>query len=121
MADSTTTDESGDVTTRDLSTLTEEGPQLTAYETPSARAAYTERPSFSPIAQPGLAPEIWWHTVADAGQVANYAPPSNGMISRLNGSGGQTVTVDLGNGKGKPKPRKKKKDDDDRKRRRRRD
>ena len=115
MADDTTTDASGDTMTRDLGTLTEDGPGLTAFETPSARAAYTDRPSFSPVAQPGMAPEIWWHTVSDQGQIANYAPPSNGMISRLNG-GSQTVKVDLGGGGGggKPKPkRKRKKDDDD--------
>lgn len=97
MADSTTTDESADTTTRDLGTLIEEGPNLTALETPSARAAYTERPSFSPVAQPGLSPEIWYHTVPGQGQIANYAPPTNGMISRLNGAS-QTVKVDLGGG-----------------------
>lgn len=120
MADDTTTDASGDTMTRDLSTLTEEGPQLTAFETPSARAAYTDRPSFSPVAQPGMAPEIWWHTVADEGQIAGYAPPSNGMISRLNGGGTQTIKVDLGGGgtpKRKGKPKRKKDDDDKRKKR----
>ena len=113
MADDTTTDASGDTMTRDLSTLTEDGPGLTAFETPSARAAYTERPAFSPVAQPGMSPEIWWHTVADEGQIAGYAPPTNGMISRLNGAT-QTIKVDTGGG-GKPKRRGKKKDDDDRK------
>lgn len=111
MADSTTTDESADTTTRDLSTLGENGPNLTAMETPSARAAYTDRPAFSPVAQPGLSPEIWYHTVPGQGQIANYAPPSNGMISRLNGSQ-QQVTVDLGGGgNGKRKPKKKRKDE----------
>lgn len=95
----------GDMTTRDLSTLTENGPALTALETPSARAAYTQRPSFSPVAQPGLAPEIWYHTVTDTGTIANYAPPSNGMISRLNGAT-QQITVDVGGG-GKGKKKKK--------------
>ena len=112
-----TSTDSADTTTRDLGTLTENGPILTAYETPSARAAYTDRPSFSPVAQPGMAPEIWYHTVPDQGQIANYAPPSNGMISRLNGSQ-QQITVDLGGGGGKRK-KKRKKDDDDKRRHRR--
>jgi hypothetical protein len=94
--------------TRDLDTLTEDGPDLTAYEAPSARAAYTERPSFSPVAQPGMAPEIWYHTVPGQGQIRAYAPPANGMISRLNGRS-QNVTVDVGGGGGKGKKKRKKK------------
>ena len=126
MADDDTSQatDSADTTTRDLGTLTENGPNLTAMEAPSARGAYTQRPSFSPVAQPGLSPEIWYHTVPDPGQMTGYAPPSNGMISRLNGSA-QQIIVDLGGGKpGKKRKkddddkRKKKKDDDDRRRRR---
>lgn len=109
MADADGTD-SADTTTRDLGTLTEDGPILTAYETPSARAAYTERPAFSPVAQPGMAPEIWYHTVPDQGQIAGYAPPSNGMIARLNGPS-HAVTVDLGDGKRKRKRRRKRHDE----------
>lgn len=114
MADSTTTGASGDTLTRDLSTLSENSPGLTAYETPSARAAYTDRPAFSPVAQPGMSPEIWYHTVPGQGQIAGYAPPSNGMIARLNGAS-QTVKVDLGGGgtphKRKPKPKPRRKDE----------
>lgn len=95
----------GDMTTRDLSTLTQDGPSLTALETPSARAAYTQRPTFSPVAQPGLSPEIWYHTVPGEGQIANYAPPTNGMIARLNGATQQT-TVDMGGGGGQRHKRK---------------
>lgn len=95
----------GDMTTRDLSTLSQDGPGLTAFETPSARAAYTDRPAFSPVAQPGMSPEIWYHTVPGEGQIAGYAPPTNGMISRLNGST-QTIQVDMG-GKGKGKHKRK--------------
>jgi hypothetical protein len=102
MADDTTPADTADTTTRDLSTLTENGPNLTALETPSARAAYTERPQFSGVNQPQIAPEIWYHTVPGQGQIANYAPPSNGMISRLNGATTQ-VTVQTGGGKGKKK------------------
>ncbi len=105
MADDTTPADTADTTTRDLSTLTENGPNLTALETPSAQAAYTQRPSFSPVAQPGMAPEIWYHTVPGQGQIANYAPPTNGMISRLNGAS-QQITVDTGGG-GKGKRKKK--------------
>lgn len=99
----------GDTTTRDLSTLAEDGPNLTALETPSARAAYTDRPSFSPVAQPGMAAEIWYHTVPDGGQIANYAPPTNGMIARLNGAS-QTITVQDNGGGGRGRRKKKSKE-----------
>jgi len=103
MDGDTTSDGTGDTTTRDLSTLTEDGPNLTALETPSARAAYTERPQFSGVNQPGIAPEIWYHTVPGQGQIANYAPPSNGMISRLNGASQQVTVQTGGGGNGKKK------------------
>lgn len=103
--DSGTGGTGADVITRDLSTANQTSPGLTQFETPSANAAYTQRPAFSPVAQPGMAPEIWYHTVPGQGQIANYAPPSNGMISRLNGAS-QTVVVDTGGG-GKRKKKKK--------------
>jgi hypothetical protein len=108
MADDTTPADTADTTTRDLSTLSEDGPALTSFEAPSARAAYTDRPSFSPVAQPGLSPEIWYHTVPGQGEMRAYAPPSNGMISRLNGAT-QTVTVQDGGGGGKRRKKRGKK------------
>lgn len=86
-----------EVLTRDLATVNQTSPGLTQFETPSASSdgqaqAEAQRPVFSPVAQPGMNEEIWWHTVEN-GQQAQAAPPSRGMIARLNPASRVRVTV----------------------------
>lgn len=65
----------GEIMTRDLSAGAEEGPGLTQFETPSARGGPNrttgimerERPQYSPVAQPGMNENIWFHTVEQGG------------------------------------------------------
>lgn len=77
----------GDMFSRDLDTLDEDGPDLTQFESDSARDPSMEgRPDFSPVAQPAMDGAIWWHTVEDNRAArAEAAQPSAGMIGRLNG------------------------------------
>ena len=75
-----------ETTTRDLDTLGEDGPDLTRFETPSARGVQEQRPSYSPVAQPGMNEEIWFHTVeTDRKARRESRRPTRGMISRLHG------------------------------------
>lgn len=79
----------GDMFTRDLDTLDEDGPDLTGMEADSAREpAMESRPAFSPVTQPSMDGAIWWHTVEDNRAArAAAAEPTDGMIDRLNGPG----------------------------------
>lgn len=75
--------DSDEFLTRDLGTLQDNGPNLTAMESPVARAdatsAFRQRPAYSPVAQPGMNPEIWWHTVPTpwAQQSGQARPPGH--------------------------------------------
>lgn len=71
--------------TRDLDTLDEDGPSLTAYETQSARGDQA-RPSLGTVDQPAMNEEIWWHTVEDRRAASiDSMQPTDGMIQQLNG------------------------------------
>jgi hypothetical protein len=91
-----------DMHSRDLGTLADDGPQLTQFETPGARAttapewdipaehertaqgqseALGGRPQYSPVAQPGMVEEIHWHTVKSEEPAREQ--PTRGMIGRL--------------------------------------
>ena len=86
-----------EVTTRDLDTLHENGPQLTQFETASARGVQDQRPAFSPVAQPGMNEEIWWHTVESDRQARTRArKPTRGMIGRFHRAAPaqETIVVD---------------------------
>jgi hypothetical protein len=90
--------------TRDMDTLGDDGPELVRYETPYARDIYgqkqaeADRPQFSPVAQPGMREEIWFHTVkGDTGDKVKMrkAPrPPRGIFARLHEEKGD------GNGSG---------------------
>lgn len=64
----------GEIMTRDLGAGNEDGPQLTQFETPSARGGSNrgdgvidkmerDKPKYSPVAQPGMDQGRWFHTV----------------------------------------------------------
>lgn len=68
----------GEIMTRDLSAGNEDGPNLTQMETPSARGGSNrgdgvldkmerDRPKYSPVAQPGMDQNRWFHTVESRG------------------------------------------------------
>lgn len=102
-------DESADgMHSRDLGTLGDDGPQLTQFETASARdagpaehagaaggmaEAERTRPRFSPVAQPGMIEAIHWHTVEsrEGGHAAAGEPPRRRR--RRRGRRGRTTVV----------------------------
>lgn len=89
--------DSDEVTTRDLATLGQDGPQLTQFETASARGIGQQRPAFSPVAQPGMNEEIWYHTVeTDRAARTQARRPTRGMIGRLNRPQQETIVIDGG-------------------------
>jgi hypothetical protein len=86
--------------TRDMTTLPTDGEQATQFEAPTARdseapamvnrgagaATTRQRPSFSPVAQPGQVEEIHWHTVKSEQRAPGGEPPARptrGMIGRF--------------------------------------
>ena len=74
--------------TRDLNTLDEDGPDVTSFESPSARDTGTEsalrpRPSYSPVAQPGIDGSVWYHTVSSAGHPGHARIPTSGVAPRI--------------------------------------
>lgn len=99
----------GEVMTRDLGTINEDGPNLTAMESPVARPnsdgvveeMMHHRPRYSPVAQPGMDERIWWHTVRTPQPEHRQAgQPARGMrrrgVSRLlrrRGQGQPPMTV----------------------------
>jgi len=98
---------------RDMDTLTEDGPQATQFEAPTARqmeapglvnatgdtagqaAAEAQRPQFSPVGQPGMIEEIHWHEVRSPPEQPDQAPASTGMIGRFH-PGGQPRVIVIG-------------------------
>jgi hypothetical protein len=79
---------------RDTDTLGQDGPYLAAYESEKPRVtalrgqqtAELQRPSYSPVAQPGNVTEIHWHTVrSEESDTPQREQPTRGMIGRLNG------------------------------------
>lgn len=103
---------------RDLSSGDTDGPQLTQFETASARdagpveqpaaaggmaEARRERPQFSPVAQPGMIEAIHWHTVesregARARQQAE--PPRRRGRRGRRGRGRETIIIPGRRGRG---------------------
>ena len=85
--------------TRDLGTVNQTSPGITQFETPSAHGGMEEaeeqRPAFSPVAQPGMNEEIWWHTVESDRQARTQArKPTRGMIGRFHQPTRETIIVD---------------------------
>lgn len=84
--------------TRDLGTLGEDGPQAVQFETPSARdagqqTAERQRPSYSPVAQPGMNEDIWYHTVDSRREAQQQGRRrTRGMIGRFHEP--QKVVID---------------------------
>lgn len=92
--------ESDEFLTRDLSTLPENGPNLMQMESPVARAdataAYRQRPVYSPVAQPGMNPEIWYHTVPSPWQAQSGSVNAPGATGRGQRPGRQRIIIRLG-------------------------
>jgi hypothetical protein len=94
---------------RDMDTLTQDGPQATQFEAPTARdfeapglvnatgegqaAAEAQRPQYSPVGQPGMIEEIHWHEVRSPPEQPDQAPASTGMIGRFHPGGRPRVIV----------------------------
>ena len=100
-----------DTFTRDTTTLPEDGPQATQFETASARdfeapgmvngggqaEAVRQRPHYSPVAQPGMVEEIHWHTVKSEQRAPEEPQPARrrrrghrrGRGRQRSGGGGQ--------------------------------
>lgn len=79
---------------RDLTTLEEDGPQLTQFESRHVPGK-NQRPRFSPVAQPGMVDEIHWGTVRTTQGGTRERPPARqqtrGMFGRLHEERGGQV------------------------------
>lgn len=84
----------GEIMTRDLGAGNEDGPGLTQFETPSARGGSNrgdgvlermerDKPKYSPVAQPGMDQNRWFHTVESRGP--RREEPHKGRHSKRRG------------------------------------